>query len=111
MGNDFSFCAAKLVSFVVVGSLPSVGVDLECRKISSSEFRFERQSRLIGELLALIGDVQEFLSRVDAKERAPLQEFKARRASLGYRVERTSLRAGESSAFSLRTVTPTTGLS
>jgi hypothetical protein len=51
------------VSFVVVGSLPFVGVDLGCRKISSSEFRFERQSRLIGELLALIGDVQEFVFR------------------------------------------------
>ena len=48
MGSDLSFCAAKVVSFDVVGSLPSVGVDLGCRKISSSEFRFERQSRLIG---------------------------------------------------------------
>ena len=63
IGNNLSFCAAKLVSFVVVGSLPFVGADFGCRKISSSEFRFERQSRLIGELLALIGDVQEFVFR------------------------------------------------
>jgi hypothetical protein len=38
IGNDLSSCAAKLVSFVVVGTLPFLGFDLGCRKISSSEF-------------------------------------------------------------------------
>jgi hypothetical protein len=61
--NDLSSGAAKLVGFVVVGTFLFVGVDFGCRKVSSSEFGIQRQSRLVRELLSLIGDVQEFVFR------------------------------------------------
>jgi hypothetical protein len=63
IGNHLPSCAAKLVSFVVVGTLPFVGVNFGCRKIPSAEFGFQRYPRLIGKLLLLIGELEEFVFR------------------------------------------------
>lgn len=63
IGNHLPSCAAKLVSFVVVGTLPFAGVNFGCRKIPSAEFGFQRDPRLIGKLLLLIGELQEFVFR------------------------------------------------
>ncbi|HUD66666.1 MAG TPA: hypothetical protein VMQ17_18935 [Candidatus Sulfotelmatobacter sp.] len=63
IGNHLPSCAPKLVSFVVVGTLPCVGFNFGCRKIPSAEFGFQRYPRLIGKLLLLIGELEEFVFR------------------------------------------------
>jgi hypothetical protein len=53
--------ALQLLGFVRCFAFYMVGIDVGRRKPSSAEFRVQSQASIIGELLTILSEVQEFV--------------------------------------------------